>query len=388
MPGTITLGIEAVVTGDENLTRLEKELQRLQDVYDRLKATAWEYSEATQIVSAQNRNEIQALKNSNVMLKAKANLTDDEIKNLAVQKNLERDLTAEIESRMAIQSRALDIQRMSKQPMSDDYARYLAEESLAVEAAEAKKAAALYRTTQALKNASISMFVMNITMQQLVGSLKPFVKGNKDAEKSLKDVSAALQFSMAPLQMFMSYQMISKQIAEEQKMAYLGVASALGAMFFWYSAITAKSPAMRAAYAAIATVLTAVAIASWAAAYGTAAMKAALTGNIVPLIVVVGAMAAAMAGIAAVTAPKAQTLTGHRKRVRKGGMAELDDDEVVQRVSKDGSKNGGGGNINIYLPEGYNGSMADAKITAHSVKRMMNSGYGSVKYTRKVVTGG
>jgi hypothetical protein len=259
-----------------------------------------------------------------------------------------------------------------------DYDQYLKTEGIAI----AKQ------QRQSLMQTSISMFVLNISMSQLVSSIKPLVKGNEFLTQSLDTVQASLSLCLAPMQAYYSMLMIIQ--ASQGKTAltaiYMGIAFA--AAFFLLLGFQQKSPGIRAALFALSGAMMAVAITSWGAATGIGVFKTAWGdwSTMAALVIAAGALAAAVGYMTA--APKAQTLTGHRKRVRKGGMAELDDDEVVQRVSKDGSKNGGGGNINIYLPEGYNGSMADAKITAHSVKRMMNSGYSSVKYTRKVVTGG
>jgi len=389
MPGAfganeISMQIVMEVRGEQEVANLEARLASL-------KESIYSYSMAKKVMTAQTNVEIQTMKNENVMLKARAAMGDRQLGQLATQSNLEDEYKYSFNQRFQTEKDARLLMGMYKEEgikLSIGEARVAAQTGLEIVASEQAKAAAMYNTRKAMMSASISMFVLNITTQQLVTSLKPFVKGNEDAEAALKNVSAALQFSMAPLQMYMSLQMISIGLSKQQKVAFLGVASALGAVFFLYSAITAKGAGMRAMYASLAVALFAVTIAQWMLNAALATGKALVLGDFKAFAVLAAGAAIGAGVIAGLTAPKAQTLTGHRKRVRKGGMAELDDDEVVQRISKDGSKNGGGGNINIYLPEGYNGSMADAKITAHSVKRAMNSGYGSIKYQRKVVTGG
>jgi len=379
-----TLRIEAEVRGMEQVEQLTTQLEIL-------KASVISNATAKKIMTAQTRIEIETMKQSNQMLLAKSKMNKRELTALATQTNLQEQYNYTIANNLKMEQQALLVKKMYAEAgikITMEEARTHAVANAEIIQSEIAKQKVMMETRKALMAASISMFVLNISMGQLVTSMKPFVEGNEDAERTLKDVAGALQFSMAPLQAYMSLQMISTSLAASQKVAFMGVATSLGAIFFFYQAITAKSAGMRAAYAALAVVLTAVAVASWLAAYGTASLKAALTGNIIPLIAVTAGLAAAMGAVAYVTAPKAQTLTGHRKRVRKGGLAELDDDEVVQRISKDGTKSGGGGDTIIMLPESYNGSMADAKITAHTVKRMQNGGYGSVKYTRKVVAGG
>lgn len=386
MPDYAMIEILVQTSGEAQLAKLQKQLQSVQD-------TTLRGAMAQRVASKQMELETAKLRKSNAILAERARLKDSELRDLAIEQREKRVNTELFEKRMDIESRAVNIQFESKRIISDKEARLMAKAQIQKEAADAAyiegerlKQQETMRTRKALMAASISMFVLNISMGQLVNSLKPFVEGNEDAEKSLKDVQAALQFSMAPLQAYMSLQMISTSLAEEQKVAFLGVASALGAVFFLYEAITAKSAKMRAAYGALTVVLTAMAIAQWAVATGLATTET-LMGNIAAVGVVVAGLAALAAVVGYVTAPKAQTSTDHRKRVRKGGIAILDDDEVVTRESKVGGT-GSGGNIIINLPESYTGTLSDARITAETVRRYTQTGQGPVKFRRRVTSNG
>ncbi|MHA1662571.1 MAG: hypothetical protein ACTSVR_04875 [Candidatus Thorarchaeota archaeon] len=393
------IGVDVKTKGTQELDRLTRELTKLEATYKKLVSSQWEYGEAKQIVSAQTRNEVQQLRNSNVLLEAKSNISKKQLRYLVIEQREQEKYTAILKNRMDLERRALDIRNMSKTTMSGGYSDYLARESIIIEGIEKKKQIALRGTTRvaneqrkALMGASISMFVLNISMGQLVTAMKPFVKGNEDAEKALKDMSGALQFSMAPLQAYMALQMISTSLAVKQKVAFLGVAAALGAIFFWYQAITAKSPAMRAAYAAIATAATGLAIAQWVANVAIATGKT-LMGDFKSVAVIIAGLtmtgAAVAAAVAYATAPKAQTLTGRSKHVRKGGLAILDDDEAVVRNSKDGSfGSGGGGDIIINLPESYTGSLSDARMTANYVRQLGISGQGKIEFKRRGIPNG
>jgi len=385
MPDYALMEILVQVRGEHELAKLQERLQIVRD-------STLDYSYALKVASKQMELEVATLQRSNIKLEARSKLKNEQLNQLARQRRMERQYTAEFERRMAIEDRALEIQFNSKEIISDKNARLMAEEQIAKEAADAKfiegeriKQAELNQTRKSLMAASISMFVLNISMGQLVTSLKPFVKGNEAATEALDNVSDALRFSMAPLQAYMALKMIDISLTKGQTIAYIKLATAMGSVFFWFMAIKEKSPGLRAAYFGIAAALTAVSIATWMADAGLAVGKA-LLGDYKSLGILVGG-AAIMAGIiGGMTAPKAQTLTGHRKRVRVGGLAQLDDDEVVTRESKDTTKSGSG--ITIYLPDSYTGSLSDARITAETVRRYTQTGQGPVKFRRRVASNG
>ena len=374
-------------SGEAQLAKLQKQLVDIRN-------STQQGTMASKIASKQMEVEVAGLKKSNNILGARSKLKHAELKELAIEQREQKIHSTEFDRRMDLETRALNIQHNSKTIISDKDAQIMAQGQIQKEAADAafvagekRKQAELQQTRKNLMAASISMFVLNISLGQLVTAMKPFVEGNADAEKGLKDLAGALQFSMAPLQAYMALQMISTSLAEEQKVAFLGVAASLGAIFFLYQAITAQSPAMRAAYAALSAILIVVAIAQWAFATGLATAET-LMGNIAAYAPVAIGLAAIAGVVGYVTAPKAQTLTDHRKRVRSGGMAILDDDEVVMRESKDGTKSGGGGDTNIFLPDSYMGTLSDAKVTAHTVRMYAQTGQGSVQFKRKVASNG
>jgi len=372
------LNILATYSGGEALRQLEKQLVSIN-------AATYQQNQMAKIASMQNKIEIALIGKRNALLQGQLALDDSEIQLLGDRISLNQELTFQTENRLRIATEAAILQRA----YADEFIFITEQEARAATIAnqqiiegEMLKRQAINETRKTLMAASISMFVLNISMGQLVQSIKPLVKGNEDLEKSVNDITAALQFSMAPLQAYMALQMISKSLADEQKVSFLGVASALGGVFFLYEAITSKSPALRAAYAGIATALFAVAIASWMANVALATGKT-LIGDWKAFGIVAAGVAASAAIVAGLTAPKAQTLTGHSKRVRKGGIALLDDDEVVSRQSKDATMSEGGG-ITIYLPDSYTGTLSDARITAETVRRYTQTGQGPVKFRRKV----
>ena len=386
------LRIVASVYGQESVSQLQTTL-------DTLVESTLKYSDAKKLMTAQTAVEIQQLKMSNGMLKARANMNQGQMTQLAKQTVLEQQYQQQFNVRFQAEQNAYSLREMYKNEgikITKKEAMAANEANAQIIAGEQAKATAMANTRKAMMAASISMFVLNISIGQMISSLKPLVKNNEAATEALTNLQGAFALAMAPMQAFMAIQMImtvtSMSLAQAIQMIGGSLLFAIGLM----GAMTTKSTEMRLAYSALAGVAGVLAAAQFLSSVATFANAGAFAtlqavmGSPMGLLALGLGLAATTFAIGTVLSnkQKAQTLTGHRKRVRKGGLAELDDDEVVQRVSKDGTKSGGGGDTIIMLPESYNGSMADAKITAHTVKRMQNGGYGSVKYTRKVVAGG
>ncbi len=393
MPAEIN--IAASVQGELQVKALADELRRL-------KEEALSYGMAKKIMTANTRIEIEQMKQSNTMLKAKANMNKSEMTQLAKQNVLQEQYTEKFNHRMKVEMEAFKINEANKAAgMSSDIraARVQAEAQISMKERLDATTASLYQQRKALMSASISLFVLNISVSQLVSSLRPLFKENEEATKALREYQAVLSLSLGPIQAYMALKMIQIALEKQHAAAVVGVVAGMSAAYFWYAALTSKSRELRVVMGALAGIMTVIAlrqawtaITAWQAAVAEATLQSVSTlGAAAPaaygMLAAGLAMAAGVgAAIGGLTAPKGQVLTGHSKKVRKGGLAELDDDEVVQRVSKDGTKGGGGDTI-IVLPDSYTGSMSDAKITAHSVRRLQNSGYGTVKYQRRSVGG-
>lgn len=378
----IEVNIQTKVDGLAQIKALENALQRLKSSFQGANAIQ-------ERVAGQYRVDTAIMRQNNQVLRARTQLSDKDIAARAVQMNFEEDYQLQIQRRMQIERQAFRIRQLAldarmKMTLAD--ARVNAEANMEIIASEQAKAAQLRITQQALMRASISMFVMNISMGQLVTAMKPFVKGNEDAEKALENLSGALQFSMAPLQAYMSLQMISISLAHEQKVAFLGVAASLASIFFLYTAITSKSAGMRAAFAALTVVSVALAIAQWAIATGLATTET-LLGNIVAIGVIVAGLAALGAAIGFITAPHAQTEPGQRRRIDKAGLAVVHEGEIWRPT---GSDDGGDGtkSVTIYLPPGYRGSVGESKMFAKEIDRLINAGQSSTNYRKAVVSSG
>lgn len=378
MPEPIEIRIQNTIYGKE-------ELYELNNALEALKSRSYDFNLVQAKVTAQMRLDTEIIRQSNKVLLARTRIEDDVIEQNAIHRNTQEDLTYQIRSRMQIEQEAHRYRQFYAQEgivLTQTEAKAIAQANAEIIRSENEAMIAMQAKRRAMMQASISLFVMNISMNQLVGSLKPFVKGNKEAEKALNDLSAALNFSIAPLQAYMAVMQISTNLAQSQKIAFLGVAASLGAVFFMYEALTAQSKPLRAAYAAIATVLTIVAIAQWAFATGLATTET-LMGNLAAFGAVAAGLAATAAVVGWVSAPGAQTQPGQRKKVTRGGLAEIHEGEIWRPTEED--KEGGG--ITIVLPRGYRGTVSESKYFAREVERQIRSGRSSSKFRKVVVSG-
>ena len=383
------LDILASYSGQQALTQLDNQLAKIN-------SNVFQQNQLAKIASAQNKIDIAMLDRRVALLQGHNALTDDEINDKARLISLEQELTFTTENRLNMAANAYTLMRAYKAEgitITEQEAIIANQVNAEIIAGEQAKAAAFNITRKALMGASISMFVLNISVSQLVTSLKPLVEGNEAAEEGLKKLQGALSLSLAPMQAFMAVQMImtSTTMTLTQALTLFG-----GAMMFsigLMGAMTSDSVAMRIAFSALAGVGAVMAATQFLASIATMTLSGSLATlqavmanplGLIALAAGVGATAFAVGSI--MSMQKAQTLTDHRKRVRKGGLALLDDDEVVTRESKAGTR--GGGDTIIYLPENYDGTISGSRFLAKEVQRLVDTGQGTIKVKRMAVSNG
>jgi hypothetical protein len=377
------LDILAKVGGTEALSRLKQQLEGI----TRNTATL---AQAQEMAQKQNAIDIAMTDRRVMLLQGHMKLTEGEINQKARLVSLEQELTYATNHRLEVATDAYTLMNVYKE---QGISITLQEAKVAVEAnneiikSENDKIQAMRTTDRLLMRQSMGLFVMNMAITQITSSLRIFTKDNEAADKALTNLTAATRLAMAPMQAYYAMMLMIEMAQGKVALTAVMMGTSIAAAFLWITAFQQKNKAIRTALFALAGAFTVVAIASWGAATGIATFQT-LLGNLAAMAALITGAAVLAGVIGMITVPKGQTLTDHRKRVRKGGVAILDDDEVITRESKGDGTRSGGGDIIINLPDSYNGSMADANITANRVRQYVNSGYGTVKYSRKSMAGG
>ena len=388
----IEIRIQNRVFGQESIKQLE-------DALTRLKNTARAQNDVQKLVTAQTRFDTEALRQSNQVLKAKVNLSDDDVRALALQKNRAQDLNKTIKSRMAVEQESIRVQEASTKKgiaLSDEQSRVIAANNIKEAAAIKQTEIALKAKRRALMQVSISMFVMNISVGQLLSSILPLVKGNEEATKALKGYQAVIMLSLGPMQAYMALKMIQINLEKQHAAAVMGVVAGMSAAYFWYAALTTKSKELRivmSALAAVMTVLAArqaiVAITAWQAAVAEATAKS-IFGDLSGW-VKIGIGLAIAAGVGAAIGallPSAQTEPGQMRRFTKGGLAEVHEGEIWRPAGAMGAAGAdgmGAGQTIIYLPNTYRGTVSQSKFFAKEIDRLISTGQASISI-KKVVS--
>lgn len=384
------LNITVTVTGAEQLGKLREHTAALNAA---LKDTKM----IKETAIAQTKNEIAQLQVNNKLLGFKAKMGKRDLSRIAREMNKNEDLTKQTQQNLAVEKGAW---RLKSQAKKDNMSLSI-NEARVVSAANIQEAAAIKQAEMALKakrralmQVSISMFVFNISVGQMVSSLLPLVKGNEEATKALKGYQAVLMMTMGPMQAYMAIKMIQINLEKEHAAAVLGVVAAMSAVYFWYAALTAKSREMRAALGALAGIMTFlaarqayVAYTTWQAAVAAGTAKA-IFGDLSGWLAVgigLGIAASVGAAIGALTAPRAQTLTGQGKYVREGGFAKLDPGETVTRLSP--SAAGGAVEYHLHFPPGTQATQSEAKRFGKIFARQQNMGMGR-RTSRSVIVSG
>lgn len=392
--GQLTINVN--VTGAEQLAKLKEHTTALNAALrdtKNIKSTA----------IAQTKNEIAQLQVNNRLLASKAKGQQGNISRLAREMNKNEDLNKSVQNRLAVEQGAWRLKKKATTDginMSIKEARIVSASNIQQAAAIKQAEIAIKAKRRAMMQVSISMFVMAISVNQFITSLKPLVKGNEEAAKALEGYSAVLNLSLAPMQAYMSLKMIQINLEKQHAAAVMGVVAGMSAAYFWYAALTSKGRELRIVMGALAGALTAVAIiqgwiavTAWQAAIAKAAESGvASLGATVPItsgIIAGGIVAASGIGalIGGLTAPKAQTLTGQGKYVREGGLAKLDPGEIVTRPSGGGVGTGGGNIFHLHFPPGTQTTNAQARQFGKIFAKQQNMGMGR-RTSRSVLTNG
>jgi hypothetical protein len=389
----IEVRIENRVFGQESIKQLEQALVRL-------KNAAREQTEVQKLVVAQTRLDTEALRQSNQVLEAKVNLADEDVRALAFQKNREEDFSKTIKDRMAVEQESIRVQQAGTElgiKLSDKEARAFAKANIEERAQIQATEQALRAKRRALMQVSISLFVMNISANQLVSAIKPLVKGNEAATQAITDFQAMLNLALGPMQFYLALLQIQEALQIKAAASAKLFGAALGAAFFLLLAIRQKSPAIRAALGAIAGAMAAMAVVS----FSTALANTILAGTLSTLVSAVGGpiglaigLAAAGAAIAVVggwiaQAKSAQTQPGQMKRFTRGGLAEVHEGEIFRptgAMDREGAGGMGAGQIQIFLPNTYRGTVSQSKYFAQEVNRLVTTGQATVTIRKGAVS--
>ena len=381
------INITATVMGTDSLTALRNQINNIN--------WALEHQNfVSQMASAQTEKEIVTLQLSNALMREKVLNIEEMVPIMAQEVVQNENLTFSLQDRLNLEKEAIRLKEMyatESIQMSITEARVAAQANREIaqseiEAAEAAGFAAnqqrIYR--RELMQSSISMFVLNISASQMIASLKPLVKGNEAATKTIDNMIASLRLALTPMQVYLAVLQIMAAAQGRVAVTAASMGLALGASLFWIYALQEKNAAIRAALFGIAAGFTVMAVASWAASMGLMTLEA-LTGNFGAI--AVGAIGLSMLAAAigyATTPPKAMTLSGQQKHVRRGGLAELDAGETVTR------KNGGGfgdmgGEWHFHFDKAT--SKSDASEFGKAFAKEVTRGGSKAKSRRVVVSG-
>ena len=375
------------------------EVKALETALAKLKSQVMAQGEVKKRVTAQTKLDTEIMKQNNQVLLAKTKMTSGVRAALAKQQVIQEDLTKQHAHQMDVERRAFRINQANiKTGMKSNIvaARVAAESAIVEEAAYKKSEMALKAKRRALMQVSISMFVFNISVGQMVSSLLPLVKGNEEATRALKGYQAVLMMSMGPMQAYMAIKMIQINLEKQHQAAVFGVVAAMSAAYFWYAMLTTKSRELKIIMGALAGIMTLlaarqalVAITAWQATVAQATGRAVIGDLSGWMKVGIGLGIAAGVGAAiGALLPTGQTRVGQRKRVGRGGVAELHEGEEIVRHPMGAAGVGamGGGDTNIYLPESYTGTISQSRYLARLIQRLKMSGQGTVKVKRLVVS--
>lgn len=377
-----------------------RDILEMRDTLNALNRATLKQAEVRNIVAEQTKLETRELSLSNQVLKAKANLDNKSIRRLAAQKNIQEDNTRKFQNRVSIEQDARRIRRLAVEEgmvLTKQEATLIATQNQKIVAAENAATAAIRLKQRALMQVSISLFVMNISANQLVSSLKPLVKGNEAASQALTDFQGVLNLTLGPLQAYLALLQITNALQMQMSQTVGLLAGGLAAVMLMFIAIRQNSPAVRAALGAISGALIALTIHAYQAALAKTMFAGALQTAVSALggpvgfaigLVAAGAGLAVMLGFIA-RAKSAQTRVGQMKQITRGGLAEVHEGEIFRPAAGEGGAGGmGGGDITIFLPEGYSGTVSQSRFFAREVDRLVRTGQSSLKIKRKVVTSG
>lgn len=378
------------------------EVGALETALTKLKTQVMAQVDVKKRVTAQTKLDTEIMKQNNQVLLAKTKMTAGVRGALAKQQVIQEDLTKQHAHQMDVERRAFRINQANiKEGMKSNItaARVAAETAVQEEVAYKRTEMALKAKRRALMQVSISMFVMNISVGQLLSSILPLVKGNEEATKALKGYQAVIMLSLGPMQAYMALKMIQINLEKQHAAAVMGVVAGMSAAYFWYAMLTTKSRELKIVLGALAGVMTAIAIvqgaiaiSAWQAAVATATAQGVSTlgaslGVSLPIIAGGIGLAALVGATIGALLPTAQTRVGQMKKITKSGVAEVHEGEIWRPSRGEGAGAGMGvGDINIFMHPRYSGTVAESRYLAREIDRQVKTGQSSLKIKRTVIS--
>jgi len=378
MPEGAIINIRLQVKGKTELQRLNSEIAQLDKA---LKKQENHYK----IADRQQERYTKRLRLSNKIMQEKVTGDQQHFKDIAKELNLQQDLNDQYEGKIEVERRVLRAKEDATAKgikFNSASARSTIENAVKEEMAYQRVQASINAKRKSLMQASISLFVMNISLNQLVSSIAPLVKGNEDATQSVKEYQAMLNMTLGPMQVYMAFQQMSINLSKEQALAVKGALASMTMLFLIYKALTVKSKALKLAFVGlavilgiltmkaisqtIATMMEAVSFATLKAVVGDMSgfMKVALGLGIMGLAV---GLIGAMAGF--------QTPIGGTKRVGNTGLAMVHEGEVFGRPSQSIMNQSSNMVFNMNFAPGT--SRDDADYIARTVNNAIVRGRGS-----------
>lgn len=367
------------ITGREELASLNADIKRLNQ---NIKAQ----NNLGKVADAQQKKYTKELQQSNKMMKAKVSGDQRHFKNIAKELNLQQDLSEQYETKIEIERRVLRAKETATaqgQKFNEASARSTIENSIKEEMAYKRVQGAINAKRKALMQASISLFVMNISLNQMVTSFKPLVKGNEDASKAIDEYSAVLNMTLGPMQAYMALQQLSINLDKKKAKAVKGALASMTVMFLMYKAITAEATSMKIVFASlglIMAVLTAKQISASIATImhaGSMATLKAVMGNMTAfakLGIGIGLTGLAVGAIGALSGTF-QTPIGGTKQVGRTGLAMVHEGEIFSRPSLSTTNNQ---SMVLNMNFGAGITRDDGEYIAQTVNRAIARGKGSM----------
>jgi len=364
------------------------ELQRLNSEIAQLNKMLKKQTTISKIADRQQQVYAKRLKLSNAILKEKINGDQQHFKDIAKELNLQQDLNEIYEGKIEVERRVLRAKEDAARKgiaFNEESARRTIEAQVKEEMAYKRVQEAINAKRKALMQTSISLFVLNISANQLVSSLKPLVKENEAATKALEDMQAMLNLTLGPLQFYLALLQIQEALQLKAATTAKLFGTAMAGTFLMMMAIRQEAPALRAALGAISGALLALSIMNFMNALSEQIKAGAILTSIMtrmggPVGFIAG-MAMAGAGIALVTGwiSKAkssyETPLGGMKRVGRTGLAMVHEGEIFGRPSMSMTSNNSM-TMNLYFGPGT--SRDDADYISQAVYRAVARGRGSM----------
>jgi len=381
MPEGSLITIRLQIKGKTELQRLNSEIAQLNKMLKK-------QTTISKIADRQQQVYAKRLKLSNAILKEKINGDQQHFKDIAKELNLQQDLNEIYEGKIEVERRVLRAKEDAARKgiaFNEESARRTIEAQVKEEMAYKRVQEAINAKRKALMQTSISLFVLNISANQLVSSLKPLVKENEAATKALEDMQAMLNLTLGPLQFYLALLQIQEALQLKAATTAKLFGTAMAGTFLMMMAIRQEAPALRAALGAISGALLALSIMNFMNALSEQIKAGAILTSIMtrmggPVGFIAG-MAMAGAGIALVTGwiSKAkssyETPLGGMKRVGRTGLAMVHEGEIFGRPSMSMTSNNSM-TMNLYFGPGT--SRDDADYISQAVYRAVARGRGSM----------